>query len=63
MPGCPGHVRLARPEYGCGLEIDDDLKPHVQQRSPSAIVRLQAPVLSTGPCNAFANCGNVFWEE
>jgi len=37
--------------------------PHVQQRSPGAIFRLEVPGLSTGPCNAFANCGSVFWEE
>jgi hypothetical protein len=33
--------------------------PHVQQRIPGAIFRLEALELSTGPCNASANCGNV----
>ena len=44
-------------EYLCvrPLEIDNDLKPHVQQRSPSVIVRPEVPAR----CNAFANCGNV----
>jgi len=31
------------------LEIDDDLEPHVQQRSPGVIFRLEVLGLSTGP--------------
>ena len=42
-----------------GLEIDDNLKPHVQQRSPSVILRLEVLGLSTGRCNTLANHGNV----
>jgi hypothetical protein len=33
--------------------------PHVQQRSPGVIFRLEVVGLSTGPCNAFANCDDV----
>jgi hypothetical protein len=39
--------------------VDDDLKPHVQKRSPGAIFRLEVLGMSTGPSNASANCGNV----
>jgi hypothetical protein len=35
------------PSYG--LEIDNDHKPHVQQRSPGVIFRLDVLALSTGP--------------
>ena len=34
-------------------------KPLVQQRSPGVIFRLEVLRLLTGPCKAFANCGNV----
>jgi hypothetical protein len=33
--------------------------PHIQQRSPGAIFRIEVLGLSTGPANASANCGNV----
>jgi hypothetical protein len=39
----------AIPSAFAALEIDDDLKPHVQQGSPGVIFRLEVLGLSTGP--------------
>jgi len=39
----------AIPSAFAALEIDDDLKPHVQQGSPGVIFRLDVLGLSTGP--------------
>ena len=40
------------------LEIDNNLKSHVQQRPPGVIFALGAGIV-TGPADAFANCGNM----
>ena len=47
--------RLRPPQH----QAPGDPNPHVQQRSPSVILRIKVLGLFTGPCNAFANCGNV----
>jgi hypothetical protein len=52
-------LAATHPGRVCGLGIDDDLELHIQQRSLGAIFRLKVLGLSTGPCNAFACCGNV----
>jgi hypothetical protein len=49
----------AIPSAFAALEIDDDPKPHVQQRSPGVIFRFEALGWSTGPLQAFANWGNA----
>ncbi|MFZ0723894.1 MAG: hypothetical protein WCA26_04220 [Xanthobacteraceae bacterium] len=49
----------AIPSAFAALEIDDDPKPHVQQRSPGVIFRFEALGWSTGPLQSFANWGNV----
>jgi hypothetical protein len=41
------------------FEIDDDLKPHIQQRSPGVIFRFEVRGWSAGLLQSFANCGKV----
>jgi hypothetical protein len=49
----------AIPSAFAAIEIDDDPKPHVQQRSPGVIFRFEALGWFTGLLRALANWGNV----